>query len=52
MQEGLVCSRDVPWVAQEEQGFDPWTQGEQQRTKLPLEEQHRRRLPQRKQCEV
>jgi hypothetical protein len=21
MQEGLVFSRDVPWVAQEEQGF-------------------------------
>jgi hypothetical protein len=21
MQEGLVCRRDVPWVAQEEQGF-------------------------------
>jgi hypothetical protein len=23
MQEGLVCSRDVPWVTQEEQGFGP-----------------------------
>jgi hypothetical protein len=25
MQEGLVCGRDVPWVAQEEQGFGPST---------------------------
>jgi hypothetical protein len=24
MQEGLVCSRDVPWVGQEEQGFGPF----------------------------
>ncbi len=25
MQERLVCSRDVPWVAQEERGFGPST---------------------------
>jgi hypothetical protein len=29
-----------------------WNQGEQKRMKLLPEEQHRRRLPQRKQCEV
>jgi hypothetical protein len=39
-------------LLQREQPMAEWAQGKRQRTKLPPEEQHRRRLPQRKQYEV